>query len=125
MDDKQLIAMAIKAKDNAYSPYYKFKVGAAVLTGSGKVYVGCNVENEAGAGVCAERVAISQAIANGEKEILRCAVVSDRQSQPTVPCGVCRQFMAEFNLDMDVVMPYQDNVKILKVKELLPHSFKL
>lgn len=125
MSNEKLIELANQVKQNAYSPYFNFRVGACVLTKSGKTFVGCNVENGAGSSICAERVAVSQAIAQGEKEFVKIAVVSDRQDLSTYPCGVCRQFLAEFGEDIEVVMPNKNGVEVKTIKELLPHTFKL
>ena len=91
-----LIAAAMDHRKNAYAPYSNFKVGAAVLGGSGKVYLGSNVENASyGLTVCAERVAIFKAISEGESEI-RAVVVCAGEREPASPCGACLQVMAEF-----------------------------
>ena len=91
-----MIAAALDQRDRAYAPYSKFKVGAAVMGGSGKVYLGCNIENASyGLTVCAERVAIFKAISEGESEI-RAVVVCAGESEPAPPCGACLQVMAEF-----------------------------
>src|SRR5438094_10610205 len=95
-DQGSLVAAAAKARSNSYSPYSHFRVGAAVLSKSGKVYTGCNIENVAYTpGVCAERVALGTAIAAGEKpgDFVAVAVVGD-DPEPSTPGGVCRQVMA-------------------------------
>lgn len=92
----QLCELARNALFQSYSPYSKKKVGAAVLTKSGQIYTGCNIENSSfGATVCAERVAIQNAVSAGHKEILEIAVASEG-SPPWPPCGMCRQVLAEF-----------------------------
>jgi cytidine deaminase len=100
IDEPRLLAMMAAARDQlnrAYAPYSEFKVGAAVLGGSGRVYLGCNVENASyGLSVCAERVAIFKAISEGETEI-RAVVVCVDGDQPARPCGACLQVMAEFS----------------------------
>src|ERR1043165_1060998 len=101
-----LIAAAAEARANSYSPYSRFRVGAALLAKSGKVYTGCNIENGAYTpGVCAERVALGTAIAAGEKPgaFQAIAVVADNP-QPTTPCGVCRQVMSELAPGALVIM---------------------
>lgn len=123
-DINKLIEEAQKAKEFAYSPYYKFRVGASVLTSKGNIYSGCNIETGAGFSICAERVAVSKAISNGEKEFLAVAVVTDQNSFVS-PCGVCRQFLTEFSPNMDVVLFNGTETKTYKLSQLLPHSFKL
>ncbi|MCJ0931044.1 cytidine deaminase [Virgibacillus halodenitrificans] len=123
---KQLIEKAIKIKECAYVPYSKFLVGAAVLTGSGRIYTGCNIENAAyPVSCCAERVAIFNAISNGEKEFKEMAVVADTQ-RPVPPCGSCRQVMSEFfSSDMRIHLTNLENeVKTVTMEELLPFSFQ-
>lgn len=124
MSNIELAKLAEKAKEFAYSPYYKFRVGAAVLTKSGNVYTGCNIETGAGFSICAERVAASAAIAKGEKEFVSVAVTTDLKDFVT-PCGVCRQFLTEFSPNMNVVLYNGKNVKTYKLSALLPNSFKL
>ena len=103
MTDKELVLKAQEAMNNSYSPYSQFKVGAALLTESGKVYAGCNIENVAfGPSICAERVAFFKAISEGEKNFSKIAVVGGKNgiiSSATPPCGVCRQVMREFCSD--------------------------
>jgi cytidine deaminase len=90
-----LLEAAREVRERAYAPYSNFFVGAAVLCNSGKVYVGCNVENAAyPAGICAERSALSAAIAAGERDVVRLVVVAD-SLRPVSPCGMCRQVIAE------------------------------
>ena len=95
--ERDLIAAAAAVRDCAYAPYSEFRVGAAVLAGSGKIYSGCNVENISyGLTMCAERIAIGSAVAAGETEILAVAVVAD-ETELVRPCGACLQVMAEFS----------------------------
>jgi cytidine deaminase len=99
MDNFKLLELAEQAKENAYVPYSKFKVGAALLTKSGKVYTGCNVEVASfGATNCAERTAIFKAISEGETEFEKIAVASSNDDE-TFPCGICRQVIVEFSKD--------------------------
>jgi cytidine deaminase (EC 3.5.4.5) len=120
-----LIKSAIDARDQAYAPYSKFRVGAAVLCGSGKIYKGANVENaSSGAGICAERVAMATAVAAGEREFVALAVAGEL-SKPITPCGICRQMMIEFG-DMDVVMVGSNgDALMVRASELLPDAFTL
>lgn len=99
MNPKELLALAAKARERSYSPYSGFRVGAALLAASGKVYLGCNIENAAYTPTnCAERTAFFKAISEGEREFVSVAVVGGKNgtSEPAYPCGVCRQVMAEF-----------------------------
>lgn len=126
MDNKELFAEAQKAKQNSYSPYSNYKVGAALLTKSGKVFHGCNVENCAyGPSNCAERTAIFSAIANGEKDFVSIAISSQNDDDFCFPCGVCRQVLTEFNPEIKVVLSNKNEIKTFKAKDLLPHYFKI
>lgn len=96
---ENLVISARDARENAYAPYSGFKVGAAVICDSGRVYTGCNVENASyGLSVCAERVAILKAVSEGEKHINAVAIVTDTD-EPASPCGACLQVIAEFSQD--------------------------
>ena len=127
MDYTNLIESALKAKENSYAPYSKYRVGAAVLTKDGKIYAGCNIENAAyPSGICAEKTAISKAISEGNREFLAIAIVADSNDYPT-PCGECRQFISEFGKpDFKVILAKSTNDnKTFDFAELLPLSFKL
>ena len=130
MTEKELVLKAIESMKNSYSPYSDFKVGAALLTESGKVYTGCNIENVAfGPTVCAERVAFFKAISENEKSFLKIAVVGGKNgiiSSSTPPCGVCRQVMREFFSDDFEILIVKENENYDKVllKDLLPLSFR-
>ncbi len=121
--DLALLAFAREVQDKAYAPYSGFRVGAAVYAG-GEIFQGVNVENAAyGSTVCAERAAVTAAVTAGMKEIDAIAVVGDSEA-PTVPCGACRQVLAEFNPDMRVIMGGRtDEVLVMAVDELLPEAF--
>ncbi len=121
MDVIRLIAEAREARSQAYVPYSKFAVGAALLTKSGRVFVGCNVENISfRLTMCAEQVAVAAAVLEGEKEFLAIAVVADSK-EPIVPCGACRQVLAEFNPEMEVIMSTVGGVsETLPLGKLLP-----
>ena len=123
MTDNELIEVAKKYRENAYVPYSKFKVGAAVLTSSGKVFGGCNVENASyPAGLCAERTAIFKAVSEGEQNLVAIAVVADTED-PCSPCGICRQVMAEFKIPKIIMTNLKGNTKIVTLEEILPFAF--
>ena len=123
---RELIAAAKAAQRNAHAPYSKFHVGAALLTKSGKVYTGVNVENASyGLTNCAERVAIGKAVSEGHRKFRALAVVAP--STALSPCGACRQVLAEFG-EMVVICADSRNLRRVRVhllSELLPHAFKL
>src|SRR5271165_1989351 len=101
----KLIEKAAEAQQKAYAPYSKFMVGSAVIGDSGKIYVGCNVENSSyPAAICAERVAITQAIAQGEKSIKELAIIAS-SDKPVMPCGICLQVISEFaSPDLEITL---------------------
>ena len=119
-----LIAIARHVRENAYAPYSGFKVGAAVLTRSGIIYTGCNVENATfGATVCAERNAIGALVAAGGSHPIGCAVFTDA-AKPAPPCGICRQVLSEFNSDLLVIsMNVAGDVVEWDLGALLPFTF--
>ncbi len=122
---KQLIAAAIEARRHAYAPYSQFPVGAALLCETGEVVTGCNVENAVfGLSLCAERVATSKAIAESRGKVIAVAIAA---SPLAPPCGACRQFLAEFNLQMEVISfdVVSGAEKIWVLADLLPDAFKL
>ncbi len=125
---ENLINIAKSVRNNAYTPYSNYKVGCALLGKSGKIYSGCNIENDGIMSICAERVAFCKAISEGEKEFECILVLGGKDGLVyTTPCGYCRQFMSEFcNKDFVIYMCY-DNNKIEKktLEELLPNSFNL
>ena len=118
-----LVKRAAAARQQAYVPYSAFPVGAALLTRSGKIYTGCNVENASfGLTVCAERVAIWKAVSEGETEFEALAVVTNIAGSP---CGACRQVMVEFAPDMPVVLADLSGIDtITSVDNLLPQGFR-
>ena len=126
MRSEDLVKAAKEGMQKAYAPYSGFKVGAAVLGSSGKVYTGSNIENASyGLSVCAERVAIFSAIHAGEEELDAIAVISSGKEQ-VKPCGACRQVMAEFNPDMAVILADgEGNFEEYSLKDLLPGMFVL
>lgn len=119
---EELIALAKKARSQAYAPYSHFRVGAALRATSGRVYSGCNVENASyGLSICAERVALFKAVCEGERTFTALAVVSETMASP---CGACRQVLAEFGLDTKVlVADLEDGREVLTVSDLLPAAF--
>lgn len=121
---ERLIAAAREAQSRAYAPYSKFPVGAAVLTESGAVCAGCNVENASfPLTQCAERIAIGKAIVEGAGKPIACAVVGPTE-EPLTPCGACRQILAEFNPDMTVICQGASGRRATySLRELLPHYF--
>ncbi len=121
MNKKELVDEAIKARGKSYSPYSHFAVGAALLTKSGRVFTGCNVENISyRLTMCAEQGAVASAMAQGERDFVTIAVVAD-SSRPIVPCGACRQVLAEFNPGMEVIMAtVSGGEETARLDELLP-----
>ncbi|MFP7733170.1 cytidine deaminase [Priestia aryabhattai] len=125
MDKTRLIDEAKKAREMAYVPYSKFKVGAALLTKDGKVYHGCNIENAAYSMCnCAERTALFKAYSEGDKEYAALAVVADTD-RPVSPCGACRQVISELcPKEMKVILTnLKNDIHELTVEELLPGAF--
>ena len=122
MNPKELITQAIEARKRAYTPYSHYKVGAALLGKSGKVYLGCNVENASyGHTVCAERTAVLKAVSEGEREFDAIAVVTRNGGSP---CGACRQVMAEFAPDLTIYIADKNgDYRATTMGELLPDSF--
>ncbi len=121
---EKLIKVAEKARKRAYTPYSKFKVGAAILSSDGKIFTGCNIENASfGLTVCAERVAILKAISEGSSKFEAIAIVGDT-NRPCSPCGACRQVISEFGKDIKIIMyNLKGDIKIKKIDELLPEAF--
>ena len=125
---RELQASAREVRSRAWAPYSGFHVGAAVLTGDGEIVVGCNVENASyGLTICAERVAISSAIAQGHSKF---DAICISLNECAVPCGACRQFLIEFNPDMLVLLdgtdrPDDHQPEAVRLKELLPRAFRL
>jgi cytidine deaminase len=120
---EELVERAKVVLNNAYAPYSKFKVAAAVRTKSGRVYTGVNIENASyGLTICAERVAVFKAVSEGDRDIEAVAVYTDTD-EPTPPCGACRQVIAEFNPDALIVMASRKKTVVVRLSELLPHAF--
>lgn len=129
MTNEELCTLAVKAMKNAYTPYSGYRVGAALLTKSGKVYTGCNIENASySPTVCAERTAIFKAVSEGEREFLKIAVAGGKNGEITgefPPCGVCRQVMAEFcGPDFKILVVNGENsFTEYTFSDILPFSF--
>ncbi len=123
MEDKELIAAAKKYRENAYVPYSKFKVGAAVLTKKGNIYGGCNIENSSFPITnCAERTAIFKAVSEGEQEFAAIALIADTPG-PCSPCGACRQVMVEFKIPRIIMANMKGDVKVVTLEEIMPYAF--
>lgn len=122
--DRRLIDAAKAARISAYAPYSKFEVGAALLGEDGTIYGGCNVENAVyPVGVCAERTALGHAILHGQRRFKAIAVVADA-AEVCVPCGMCRQALAEFGKEIRVIMAnLRGDVSVMALQELLPRAF--
>lgn len=123
MDKKSLIEAAFKVRLQAYAPYSNFAVGAALLTKSGQVFVGCNVENiSLGLTTCAEQGAVSAAVAAGDKDFVAMVVVADSK-EPAFPCGRCRQVMAEFDQDLEITTStLNGKIETFRLSDVLPKA---
>lgn len=122
-DHAALVAAARGAMANAYAPYSRFHVGAAIETADGRVFAGCNVESASyGLTVCAERMAIGAAVAAGARTLRRVVVTSDADP-PVAPCGACRQLLAEFGLDTEVLAVGPVGERRWTLRDLLPDAF--
>src|SRR5262249_4747616 len=125
ISDQDLIQLAKAARENAHAPYSNFHVGAALLAADGRAFTGCNIENSTyGLSMCAERVAIFKAVSEGEREILRVAVVTGHDSIAP-PCGCCRQLIWEFSGEnTEVILAnLSGDVRRYRIQELLPQAF--
>ena len=128
MTDLELMRLAEDARAYSYTPYSGFAVGAALLTKSGKVYTGCNIENASYTPtVCAERTAVFKAVSEGEKEFAAIAIIggpAGEKGRFCAPCGVCRQVLREFcELDFRILLGSVNKVQAYTLGELLPTSF--
>ena len=128
MTDIKLMEIAVKAREMSYSPYSNFRVGAALLGKSGKVYTGCNVENAGYTPTnCAERTALFKAISEGEHEFSAIAIVGglgENISEFCAPCGVCRQALSEFcDKDFRFILGNPKEIMVLTMEEIMPYSF--
>lgn len=124
---ERLLAAARRAMKNAYAPYSRFKVGAALLTTRGELFLGCNVENASyGMTNCAERTAIFTAVAQaGPKMEIQAIAVANNQNAPCSPCGACRQVIYEFGPKAIVIFRSAEDWKELPITDLLPEGFRL
>jgi len=129
INHEQLASLAVEAKEMAYTPYSNFRVGAALLAKSGKIYTGCNIESASYSPTnCAERTAIFKAVSEGDREFLAIAVagsLGDKEPEYCYPCGVCRQVIKEFADDKLTVIAAKtaEDYRIHSFGELLPYSF--
>ena len=125
MDIKELIKAAKEASTRSYSPYSKYKVGAALLTKNGKIYTGTNIENASfPAGMCAERVALFDAVKNGDTELESLVIYAEGDNFP-FPCGICRQVVSEFTRDIKIIIAKSEDEYVVKnISELLPDTFE-
>lgn len=121
MDKAELLRAASAARENSYAPYSRFAVGAALLTTNGKIFAGCNVENiSLGLTVCAERSCVAQAISAGQQNFTAILLFADTM-EPIVPCGACRQFLAEFAPDLIILSKGKgDKIAEYRLSDLLP-----
>lgn len=128
-DNTELLNLAKEAAENAYAPYSHFYVGACALYDTGNYFLGSNVENASyGLSLCAERNAISNAIVSGEKGKLIKIAIFSKNRKNCMPCGACRQWMAEFseNEDLQVIMESEDSkCAVFTIEQLLPYGFTL
>ena len=127
MDYNELLNRAKDASEHSYAPYSKFKVGACVLTGNGKIYTGCNFENSSfGLTICAERNAIGSAICDGENKIKAVAIYSPN-TKHCYPCGACRQVINEFVSEegVDIILEGEDSLEIVEFEDVFPKGFYL
>ncbi|MEE0968917.1 MAG: cytidine deaminase [Clostridia bacterium] len=131
MTDNDLMLLAEKAREDSYSPYSGFAVGAALLCGDGKIYTGCNIENSSFSPTCcAERVAFFSAVKDGERSFAKIAIAGGKKGERPLdicsPCGVCRQVMSEFcREDFILLLGNCDSIKSYSLSEILPLSFGL
>ena len=124
MTDRKLISIATDVMQNSYSPYSRFKVGAAVECSDGSVFTGCNIENAAfGATMCAEASAVASAVSSGKRSFTRIAIISEGNAY-CFPCGTCRQLLNEFSQDIEVLCARADGRYVsYSLAALLPMPF--
>jgi cytidine deaminase len=127
-EQEKLIEVAIKGMERAYAPYSQFKVGAAILTSTGEIFPGCNIENASyGLSICAERNAIANAIIGSQKDTMtiKAMAVANSQNVPCSPCGACRQVIWEFGRNAQVIFRGNQGWQTSTIKDLLPVGFSL
>ena len=128
---QNLYQLASETLENSYSPYSNFKVGAALLTDTGEVFTGVNVENASyGAAICAERTAACKAISEGFRNFKAIAIAgfmdNENRFEKAWPCGICRQFLYEFNKDIDIITgDSKENLQCMSLDELLVNGFTM
>jgi cytidine deaminase len=126
LSDEKLLEIAKNATRNSYAPYSNIHVGAAIITEDGKIFTGTNIENSSyGLSICAERVAVFNAVSNGYRKFKKIAIITS-EGKGIMPCGACRQVLAEFSENMEVItLDKEGNVIRFKLNDLLPHAFRL
>lgn len=125
MTNEDLMTAARNAAQYAYAPYSGYRVGAALLCADGQVYTGCNVENASyGAAICAERTAVGKAVSDGNRDFVKIAVTGSG-TEPAYPCGICRQVLLEFGLQIRVLTEHDGIIEEYALSELLPHGFMI
>ena len=121
--EAELVRRARAVMENAYAPYSRFHVGAAIEADDGSIHVGCNVENASyGLTICAERMAVGAAVAAGKRQLRRVAVAT-KGEPPASPCGACRQLLAEFGLDLEIIAVGPSSERRWTLGQLLPEAF--
>lgn len=125
LTNEMLLQIAMEASKNAYVPYSNFHVGAALECSDGTVFTGCNVENASyGAANCAERTAIFKAVSEGHTDFVRMAIYSPDSEGFAMSCGICRQVMAEFNQDIEIIFSKANGeFKVMTLRQILPEAF--
>lgn len=125
MINQELFKIAKEVAQQAYAPYSNFRVGAALITDTGNIYQGCNVENSSyGLSICAERNAVFNMVTNGDSVITEIAIYVDSE-KIFPPCGACRQVLAEFGEDIKIYYGNDTGITVTTLKEILPHTFRL
>ena len=121
---RSLLEKAEEARKKSYSPYSRYPVGAALMAKDGTIYAGCNVENVSyGAALCAERNALGSAVADGQRDFTAIAIIGSHEDY-TMPCGICRQVMAEFHVPLIICGKSPDDYRTYTLEELFPSSFQ-